>query len=65
MEKRVESGLDDLVARGALQSTNRMDINSLLNRAGESHFSMEASDKEIFESVMDAIQARENLEKDG
>ena len=26
---------------------------------------MEASDKEIFESVMDAIQARENLEKDG
>ena len=26
---------------------------------------MEASDKEIFKSVMDAIQARENLEKDG
>ena len=62
VEKQVESGLNDLVARRALQSTNRMDINSLLNPEGESHFSMEASDKEIFESVMDA---RENLEKDG
>ena len=47
------------------ESSNRMDINSLLNPEGESHFSMEVSNKEIFELVMDAIQARENLEKDG
>jgi hypothetical protein len=35
-ERQVEDALDELVATGALQATNRMDIKALLNPAGES-----------------------------
>jgi hypothetical protein len=35
-ERQVEEALDELVAIGVLQTGNRMDIESLLNPAGES-----------------------------
>lgn len=64
-EKQVEASLDDLITKGALQPCNRMDIKNLLNPAGESQVSTEASDEEIFQSVMDAIEARTNIDING
>lgn len=64
-ERQVEAALDDLVATGALQKTNRMDIESLLNPEGESHVLTETSDREIYQAVMDAIEARENIDING
>ena len=60
-ERQVEEAIDELVMRGALQTRNRMDIKSLLNPAGESQILMEASDKEIYLAIIDAITARENI----
>lgn len=65
VEKEVEAMLDDLVATGALQDGNRMDIESLLNPLGESQTLTEASDKEIYQAVMDARVAHDNLEING
>ena len=65
MEQQVEAALDDLVATGALQRYNRMDIESLLNPAGESHTLSETSDTEIYQAVVEAIEARENVEING
>ncbi|KIM36654.1 hypothetical protein M413DRAFT_424331 [Hebeloma cylindrosporum] len=64
-ERQVEAALDDLVATGALQRTNRMDIEALLNPEGESHVLTETSDREIYQAVMDAIEARENIDITG
>jgi len=64
-ERQVEIALDDLVATGALQTKNRMDINALLNPEGESQIMTETSDKEIYHAVMDAVKARENIEING
>ena len=64
-ERQVEAALDDLVATGALQQTNRMDIESLLNPEGESHVLTETSDREIYEAVMGAIKACENIDING
>ena len=64
-KSQVQAALDDLVATGALQKTNQMDIESLLNPAGESHDLAETSDAEIYQAVMDAIDARENMEING
>jgi hypothetical protein len=63
--KQVEAALDNLVATGALQARDRMDIASLLNPDGESQVLTETSDDEIYQSVIDAIKARENLEING
>ena len=41
--------------------SNRMNIGNLLNPAGESQLLTETSDKDIFQCVMDAIEARENI----
>jgi hypothetical protein len=65
VEKQVEAMLDDLVATGALQNGNHMDIESLLNPPGESQTLTEASDKEIYQAVMDARGAHNNLEING
>ncbi|KAH9019215.1 hypothetical protein EDB85DRAFT_2009297 [Lactarius pseudohatsudake] len=46
-------------------SSNIMDVNSLLNPARESHIMTEATDTDIYQAVMDAIEARENMEKNG
>jgi hypothetical protein len=64
-EKEVEDALDDLIATGALQRSNRMDIDSLLNPVGESHVLTEVSDVEIYQAVVDAIDARENMITNG
>lgn len=42
-----------------------MDVESLLNPAGESQILTEASDKEIYQAVIDSIAARENIEING
>jgi hypothetical protein len=65
VEKQVEAALNDLVATGALQAKNRMDIESLLNPAGESHVLTESSDKEIYQAVIDSIAACENIKANG
>jgi hypothetical protein len=65
VERQVEIALDDLVQTGALQRSNRMDLNSLLNPAGESQVLTETSDCEIYQAVMVAIDARENAEMNG
>jgi hypothetical protein len=64
-EMQVETALDDLVATGALQETNRMDIESLLNPLSESQILTETSDAEIYQAVMDAVHACENMEING
>ena len=64
-EKQVEAALDDLIDRGVLQPCNRMDIEDLLNPAGETPILTEASDEDIFRSVMDAVEARENIKING
>jgi hypothetical protein len=65
VEREVELALDGLERTGALQKSNRMDIESLLNPDGESHVLTESSDREIYQAVMDAIKARENIEING
>jgi hypothetical protein len=65
VEKHVKVALDDLVATGALQKSNWMDLESLLNPAGESHVLTEDSDSEIHQSVIDAITACKNIKING
>lgn len=55
----VSTAMDDLEATGALQHSNRMDIAELLNPAVETHNVFEATDEDIFETVMAAKEARE------
>jgi hypothetical protein len=64
-ERQVETALNDLVTRGALQAWNQMDINSLLSPDDESQGLTEASDKEIYHTVMDSIKAHENINING
>jgi hypothetical protein len=64
-ERQVEDAIDNLVTTGALQKTNRMDIESLLNPEGESHVLTESSDTEIYQAVIDAIEACENIDING
>ena len=45
---------------GALQKTNQMDIESLLNPAGRFHILTETSDIEIYQAVINAINACED-----
>jgi hypothetical protein len=54
VEKQLESALDELVSTGALQVSNRMDIEALLNPADKSHVIDETTDKEICQAVLDA-----------
>ena len=64
-EKQVKNALDNLQSRGVLHQDNRMDIESLLNPQNEVHIMTEASNKDIYQAVMDAVEAHENLEKNG
>jgi hypothetical protein len=64
-EQQVELALDELVLRGTLQKENRMDIDSLFNPAGASYVLTEATDADIYQAVMDVIEARENIETNG
>ena len=65
IERQVKAALDDLVAMGALQKTNWMEIESLLNLAGESQVLTKTSDTEIYQAVVSAIDACENMEING
>jgi len=42
-----------------------MDIELLLNPAGESHVLTEATDEDIYQAVVDAVKAREDIETNG
>ena len=53
-EKQLESALDELVSTGALQASNRMDIEGQLNPAEKSHVIDETTDEEICQAVLDA-----------
>ena len=64
-ERQVKLALDDLEGTGALQKSGWMDIESFLNLTGESHMLLEMSDHEIYQAVMDAINAQENIEING
>ncbi|KAJ7576187.1 hypothetical protein C8J56DRAFT_900110 [Mycena floridula] len=64
-EKEVQRGLDDLEEIGALQATNRMRIEDLLNPSDEKDIIQECSDRDIFQAVMDVRAARENAEITG
>jgi hypothetical protein len=50
-EKQVKIALDDLVSTGALQASNRMSIEALLNPEGESQAMEETTDEEICQTV--------------
>ncbi len=63
-ESTVTRALDDLVKTGALQASNRMDINSLLNPAAEVEAFAEISEEEIFNAVRDTAQEEEVQEDD-
>ncbi len=58
-EKLVKDALDELEKTGALQSSNRMSLEALLNPVDESITITETTDEEIFEAVMDAKKVRE------
>lgn len=64
-KKQVENALDDLQTKGVLHQDHRLDIESLLNPQNKAHITAEASDKDIYQAVMDAIEAWENVEKKG
>lgn len=57
-EQQVNDALDVLVKTGALQGSNRMDIDELLNPGDEMELIDETTDEEIFRAVMDS-DARE------
>jgi hypothetical protein len=58
-ERRVEEALDELESTGALQHTNRMNIDTLLNPAHESQLLDDTSDEEIFKAVQDSRKEAE------
>ncbi len=64
-ERQVEVALDELIATGALQKMNQMEIESLLNPEGESQILTEISNEEIYQVVMDALEAHKNMEITG
>ncbi|KAF9226434.1 DDE-domain-containing protein [Gyrodon lividus] len=63
-EMLVKNALDDLEAIGALQPSNRMDIATLLNPAVETYNMFDATDKDIFKSMMDAKMLQERNAED-
>jgi DDE superfamily endonuclease len=64
-ETLVERALDDLEATGVLHRSNRMNITELLNPAVETHNLFNATDEDIFDSVMDAKRFREGATNAG
>jgi hypothetical protein len=60
-ENEVINALNDLEATGALQRSNRMAIEDLLNPLEETHHIFQATDQDICDAVMDARAAREKV----
>src|SRR6266571_7613654 len=65
VKRQVEVALDKLIAIGALQKMNQMEIESLLNPEGDSQILTEISNEEIYQAVMDALEAHKNMEITG
>ena len=59
-ETILQTALDDLQSTGALQRSNRMNIAELLNPATETTNVFDATDEDIFQSVMDAKELGES-----
>jgi hypothetical protein len=64
-EKDIENALDNLEATGALQSANRMSVEALLNPSGEPDLLSSTSPEDIFQAVMEARDASENMDING
>lgn len=62
LAEEINAGLSELETRGVLQKSNRMDLNSLLNPAGEDALMDNSTDVEIFQAVME--QADGNVDLD-
>lgn len=62
-ENQVVALLDELENIGALQRSNRMELEEILNPPGEAHGIEEATDEDIFNAVMEA--RREEGRHDG
>jgi len=60
-EALVQSTLNKLESTGALQRSNRMDLVELLNPAVEAHMFSDATDKDIFNAVLEAKKVQEEL----
>jgi len=63
-ERLLRGALNDLESTGVLQHSNRMDIAGLLNPAAEMSDIFEATDEDIYQSVMEAKKAREGINND-
>jgi len=59
-ESQVESAVEELIERGALQKANCMDIDVLLNPVDKRCIIMETTDGEIYQAVLDAWQAQKD-----
>ena len=64
-EQEEEDVLNALVATGALQQRNWMNIELLLNPEGESHLITKTLDTEIYQSVVNVANAHKNIEING
>lgn len=64
-EREVKLALDGLRARGALQASNIMSIERLLNAPEETSVEMDITEAEILEAVREARAAEESGEFDG
>ncbi|TFK21436.1 hypothetical protein FA15DRAFT_672551 [Coprinopsis marcescibilis] len=64
-ENELSHALDELECTGALQRQNRMDISFLVNCPEENVDIDCATDEEIYEAVMEARAARENMDVNG
>ena len=63
-EGQLTLALDELEITGVLQPSNRMSISDLLNPADEAHSLITTTDEDIYNSVIEARQAREGGEHD-
>jgi len=64
-EKLVVDALDDLESTGALQAMNQMSIEALLNPEGKCKTMDESTDEEIYQVVINVINAHENIDWNG
>ena len=63
-ERLLRGALNDLESTGVLQHSNRMDIAGLLNPAAEMSDIFEATNEDIYQSVMEAKKAQEGINDD-
>ncbi|GJJ14833.1 hypothetical protein Clacol_009101 [Clathrus columnatus] len=64
-ENSLNTALNDLVLRGALQIKNQMDIEALLDPAVKLYTADNSTNEDIYHLVMAVIDAREKIDEDG